>query len=258
MATADLTSQAYRHLHRRLVSGELPAGTVLSENKLAAEMGISRTPVGDAVRRLAAEGLVEQVPRYGTIVKTITLQDIEDVYELREAIEPYAARKAASRVFATQLQQLEVLCKAIDGLSAQLDAGECEELTGEMLGQFLAADLAFHMLIVHAAANTRILSVVENTRVVSQVFRIRRRRHDSAVVHAACDHHRKILAALSDGDGDRAAEWMLKHISRSKEETLALHQQAAKERVPVKSEFSLELCDDIRAELERLERHDAE
>jgi DNA-binding GntR family transcriptional regulator len=255
-AASNLTAQAYRHLHQQLVTGKLAAGAVLSEKKLAEELGISRTPVADAVRQLALEGLLEQVPRYGTIVREITRQDIVEIYGLREAIEPYAAREAAGRITASQIEQLRVLCHATRELAVKCEGSDQQLIDGQLLREFLAADMAFHTLVVRAAANSRILKVVQDSRAVSQIFRIRRRRHDSTVVHGACDYHEKIVAALESGDGDVAADWMLKHITQSKVETLAYIDQVQDHRLRPEAGFSLELSESVRAALEQLERQD--
>ena len=259
MSTAHLSSQVYRHLRQQLISGKLLPGAVVSENMVATEMGISRTPVGEAVRQLAAEGLFEQVPRYGTVVKEITRQNMEEIYEVREAIESYAAGKAARNISNTQLEQLAVLCHAIEAIAEQLDASESEAIDGDTLRQFLATDMMFHLLIVRAAANSRILKVVEDSRSVSQVFRIRRRRrHDSATVHSACDYHNKILHALRAGDGEKAAQWMYNHIRLSKLEALAFIDQQQTKRLQPHTDFSLELDNDTRAALEKLEGGNAD
>lgn len=139
MTTASLTQTVYRHLQDQLISGNLLTGSLVSEKKLAAELGVSRTPVGNAIKRLVAEGLMEQVPRYGTIVKAATRRDIEENYELREAIEPYAVRKAAGRITKPQLEQLSVLCRAIQELVEELDSTDAVVLEGDSLQSFFAA-----------------------------------------------------------------------------------------------------------------------
>ena len=249
MESSGLASKVYSHLQEELLSGNLVAGAVVSEKQVADRLGISRTPVGEAVRKLASEGFVEQVPRYGTIVKEITKQDIADIYEVREAIEPYAARKAVDTISKTQLDQLEILCNAFEQMANALDKSGGGELEGELLRRFLAADMAFHMMIVRAAANSRIFKVVADSRVVSQVFRIRRRSHDSTIVHGALDYHKKILLALRARDGQAAFDWMFKHINQSKHETLAFFEQSNK--VPESPSFdSLGLPSDIVKQLE--------
>lgn len=253
MSAGNLTSKAYRHLHQQLVSGRLLPGAVISEKQLAVELGFSRTPVGEAVRQLVAEGFVEQVPRFGTVVKEITKQDIDEIYELREAIEPYAASKAASHISSTQLKQLEVLYRATGDLADWLIGGNAEVLDGTKLEQFLAADMAFHMLILRAAENSRIIKVVQDSRLVSQVFHMRRMRHDSVVTQGAYDFHGKILAALRAGDGSEAADWMFKHIRVSREATLAFL-SGDRPASPVVSFASLGLPEEVLKQIEDIEQ----
>src|SRR6201995_3075492 len=87
IASNPLREQAYKHIHGKLLAGELPAGHVLSEHSLAREIGISRTPVREAIQRLEQEGVLEQIPRYGTVVRRPERRDLEELYQLREALE---------------------------------------------------------------------------------------------------------------------------------------------------------------------------
>jgi len=249
----NLASRAYRHIHTELISGRLLPGAVISEKRLAEELGISRTPVGDAVRRLADEGFVEQVPRYGTLVKEITRQDIVEVYELREAIEPYAASKAASQITEKQLGQLSILYEAINKLVVGFNESGATELEGQELRRFLAADMEFHLLILRAASNERMLKCILSSRAVSQVFRIRRQRHDSQLIHRACEFHLSILEALRAGNGKEAGIRMLDHICVSKNETLKFIDEQHGRKLLPEANFSLELDEEVRSQLERLD-----
>jgi DNA-binding GntR family transcriptional regulator len=252
VSDSNLATHAYQLLRDRLINGQLLPGVVVSEKQLADELGISRTPIGDAVRQLSYEGFVEQVPRYGTLVKEITRHDLIEVYELREAIEPYAARKAASHITSGQLEQLEVLCRAIEGLAPKLDGSTGTALDGEDLRQFLAADMAFHLLIVRAAGNSRILTVIQTSQAVSKVFRVRRQKHDLDLLHRASHCHRQILAALQSGNGDGAAEQMLQHIIQSKQETLNYIDKQQGRRPLPEATYSLELDAETRRQLDLL------
>ena len=253
MASASLTDKAYKHLQQQLSGGLLLPGTVVSEKKVAVELGISRTPVGQAIRQLVAEGLMEQVPRYGTVVKEITKEDIEDLYELREAMEPYAARKAAAKITKPHLEQLRILCRSIEQLAEDMDASGIDTLEGESLRAFLSADLAFHLYIVRSAANERMLKIVRESRFVSQVFRMRRARHDLEKAKAVCECHRQILAALEAHDGDLAAKHMYDHIHRSKVETIAFMEREDGNALASDSSLGLDLSESIREQLSRLE-----
>jgi DNA-binding GntR family transcriptional regulator len=252
MSQSTLTQRAYLHLHEGIVSGKLAPGTVVSEIQLAKELGVSRTPVGEAIRQLANEGLVHQVPRYGTIVRAIEPRDIEELYEMREALESFAAAKAARRITALQLAQLEVLCSSIETISEDFPGDAKTRLDLPTLQSFLAADLTFHLLIVKAAGNQRILNTIQETRTMSQIFRMRRHEPDKYTVERASQMHRKILRALASGDAAEASLQMAEHIRASREDTLAY---LAKEQQRSDADLAsiLELPDEVRLELTRIE-----
>lgn len=252
MATSSLTERAYLHLHEGIVSGKLPPGSVVSESKLAKELGVSRTPVGEAIRQLANEGLVHQVPRYGTVVRSIEPRDIEELYEMREALEGFAAAKAARRITALQLAQLDVICSSIEQIAKDVQGDAKARLDLATLRKFLAADLTFHLLILKAAGNRRILNTIQETRTMSQIFRMRRHEPDKSIVERASQMHRKILLALASGDSTEASIQMAEHIRASREDTLAY---LAKEQQRSHTDVApiLELPDEVRLELTRIE-----
>lgn len=255
MATDSLSQRAYQHIQREIVSGQLAPGSVVSETLLAKQLGISRTPVGEAIRQLAQEGLVEQVPRYGTIVREIDQRKVQELYELREALEPYAARQAALRMSDSELAQLKLLCATIEGICDELSVSGMDALDDEMLRRFLAADMTFHLLIIRAAGNRLILDTVRDTRTISQIFRTRRNIHDENLVVEACRDHAGILTALEAGDGEAAAARVLQHVRTSKQKTLS-YLQAKHEPSELSQALIVELPHGVREELERLERTD--
>lgn len=221
MSTLSLTQKAYEHVQAGIFSGKLKAGAVISEATLAKELGISRTPVGEAIRQLASEGLVEQVPRFGTIVKPIDRRELLELYEMREALEAYAAGRAAEHMTSETLVRLQQFCDVMGGIAEELRAGDVGELDEAGLRRFLAADMAFHLLIIEASGNRRMIQVVKNMRTLSRVFRMRRVRHDLRVVQKAHEFHRRILEALRLGDSAGAQAAMAEHIGRSKQDALA-------------------------------------
>jgi len=196
--------------------------------------------------------LVEQIPRYGTIVRKIEWREIEELYELREALESYAAARAAERISSMQVAQLELLCERIEQMVQELQDAKVESLEGEALQDFLATDMAFHLLIVRASGNQRILKAIRETRTISQIFRIRREKHDLGIVRRACNDHARILDALKRRDSYDAAEQIAAHIRDSK--TLSMnwirsHRDAAEPSPTV----YLELPEALVKELRRLE-----
>ena len=221
MSSISLAQKAYDHLQEGVLSGRLRSGTVISEAGLAKELGISRTPVGEAIRQLVREGLVEQVPRYGTIVRSIDRQELIDLYEMREALESFAAHKAAQIITEPMLARLQQYVDVMEKIGEELRHAGTIELDEPSLRRFLAADMAFHMLIIEASGNRRMIEVVKNMRTVSRIFRMRRAPHQLPVVHKAYEYHSLILNALRARDGDAARRHMSDHIAAGKRETLS-------------------------------------
>src|SRR3954466_5680148 len=221
MAAVSLAQKAYDHLQEGVLSGRLRSGTVISEAALAKELGISRTPVGEAIRQLVREGLVEQVPRYGTIVRSIDRQELIDLYEMREALESYAAAKAAEHMTEPMLTRLQQYVDIMQRMEDELRETGRKELDEPSLRRFLAADMAFHMLIIEISGNRRMIEVVKNMRTVSRIFRMRRAPHQLPVVHKAYEYHSLILGALRARDGEAARKHMSDHIAAGKHETLS-------------------------------------
>src|SRR5689334_1471164 len=111
VASRNLKHRAYTHIRRKIVDGQIAAGQRLSEVQLAKDIGISRTPVREAVHLLASQGMVELLPGYGAFVPLPDADDLRDLFGLREALECYAVQEAAARVTAEQLRELSELCR---------------------------------------------------------------------------------------------------------------------------------------------------
>ncbi len=250
-----LTQRAYQHIQSEILAGRFAAGTLISETRIAEQLGISRTPVGEAIRTLAAEGWVEQQPRRGTVVRTFSRREIIELYELREALETFAAAKAAVLVPDTVLSRLDRYCDEMHDRVEQLAASGASTLEDVALKRFLAADMAFHLLIVRTAGNSRIMKLVKQTRTISRLFRMRRQRHSLKVVERAFEFHRRIADALRAGDGPAAALATAEHIQVSRRQTLdeldgqlALNDPDA----PIASDLPADLVE----ELKRIEEDD--
>ncbi|MBN2021771.1 MAG: GntR family transcriptional regulator [Pirellulales bacterium] len=217
----SLRQQAYSHIHDRIASGGLRPGSVVSELSLAKEIGISRTPVREAIRQLQTEGLVEQVPRYGTIVRTPRRRELIELFQLREALESFAASLAAATILPEDLGLLERLCQQHADVARELEASGRRALDGDMVRRFLAADMAFHMLLIRAAGNGRIMKLVNDSHVLMKVFASKQQDYDLGLVIGAHQVHRQILDAVRRRDGESAREIMARHIRASLKETLA-------------------------------------
>lgn len=246
MADESLRAKAYRHLHDEIVSGRIAGGTVLSEAAVAKTLGISRTPVGEAVRELVREGLLQQVPRYGTVVRQLDRSELVEHYELREALESYAAAQAARRAGPQDVARVNELCETTHRIAEEMRNDDAIE--HEALRRFLAADMAFHLSIVHAAGNRRIADVIYTARSIGRIFSLRRQRHDRSVVEGAYQYHRLIADAIARGDAAAASRHMLEHIESSKRQALERFDADAS-----RGTVEMELPIEIRRELSEIE-----
>ena len=252
MASDSLSQHAYRLLYEQIAFGRLPDGRVLSENQIAEELGISRTPVGEAIRQLVQEGLLEQVPRFGTIVRQIDECEMQELFEMREALEGYAAVRASKRISPIQIAQLKLLSEEIDAVANEAHRQSLALLDQSLLDRFLAADMAFHYLIICAAGNGQIAKAVQQTQAILNIFRVRRRRHDEPLIRQVRIHHDRIIAALEQANADEAKRAMIDHLVTSKRETLDYLREHAgtTEQNPV---LKLQLPDDLKHKLAELE-----
>jgi DNA-binding GntR family transcriptional regulator len=217
----SMQDKAYLHVLSKLLSGELRAGTPISEVSLARELGTSRTPLREALRRLVAEGFIRQIPNRGSIVAEFSKRDVAELYELREALEVFAVGQAAEHTLrSADLEALRQLVKEITVLRDELIHSGAAELTVVQLKRFVQADMNFHATLVRAAANRRILKVFADTRLLLNIFAMRRRGHTVAVLDDVLRYHSQVLEAVQRGDPDSARRLLSEHIQVSKQERL--------------------------------------
>ena len=207
----------YGQLKDLIVSGELEPGARLVEAQIAEELGVSRTPVREALRRLIDEHLVSRDTTGALTVHRATQREIEDIYTIREVLDGLAARLAARRISETDLLWMTETIETMREAAAAEDAGEV-----------VAANLTFHDVLYGAAGNPRLTRMGQELRDFVRLFS----REPLAVAARAveiAEEHAAILGALQDGDPERAEEASRAHV-RSARENLALASQAARER----------------------------
>lgn len=248
--TPSLRQRAYQHIQRKILCGELPAGQVVSENLLAREIGMSRTPVREAIRHLEQEGVLEQVPRYGTVVRKLSRRDLAELYELREALEPFAVAQAAGRVRPEDLRLLEKLCDEIAAIATAMQKAKLSTPDAAMMKRLLSADLGFHLVLLRSAGNRRMMKIVSDSRLLTGIFGTPRQAHSLDVLQETHRFHARILKAVRSGDADKAHDAMAAHIRASREEALAHFDRAQAEATP--QDTPLALPDDVLADLQRL------
>lgn len=199
-AAVDTTAQALRD---RILSGDIPAGSRLGEADLAEQLAVSRTPVREALSRLAAEGLVDLVPNRGARVATWTTEQLREIFELRLAVEPAIVARAVSRLTAAQLDELDELAQRMSRLGRP---GRHQDLDA-----LVALNAGFHGAFVTAADNAAFaasLRTVTHSAVVRRNFG----GYDAASLARSLSHHHEMVAAARCGDADWAAAVMRAHL----------------------------------------------
>ncbi|MEN6536030.1 MAG: GntR family transcriptional regulator [Bryobacteraceae bacterium] len=221
IAGSSLREDAYRHILKKIASGELVAGTSLSEVALARELGSSRTPIREAIGQLVAEGWLTQTPNRGAVVVQLTRRDIVELYELREALEVYEVGRAArAYVPPEDLDHLRQIINEMALLKRELERSSRTALNTEEMRHFVAYDLGYHSLLVRLGGNARILKVVNETRLLIRVFSIHRSGHDAAQIDQICNSHTRILEAVANRDSSSAMSLLSEHIRASSQERL--------------------------------------
>jgi len=211
LKTEDLASSAYQRVREAILEGEYEPGAPLFEVHLAARMGMSRTPVREALKVLARDGLVEAVPSRGYFVPRRSMDDLRELFELREALEGMAARCAATRASAEEIGQLQALC---DRYAAEQD-----------WAQWAQVGTAFHNLLLTAAHNERLSTMLDSLK--DQIILSRRsalqadeRRRDAAI-----HDHRAIVGAVSARDPDAAEAAARRHVRLTYDASLDSYQR---------------------------------
>jgi DNA-binding GntR family transcriptional regulator len=210
IAVARSASDVATELIREAIfEGRLDPGQRLKEEELARELGISRTPVREALLILQAEGLVSAVPNRGAVVRTYTESDLIDMYELRALLEGFAAHQAARRITPEQLAVLSVSCERFKQL----------RLTQDLLG-LIKENLIFHQTIVEAAGTTKLAELVRSAVELPLVYRSFYWFSDQEKENSERSH-RKLLAALRAGDAERAELLMKEHTYEARDLLIA-------------------------------------
>ncbi len=197
MSELPLSEQAYQQIRRMIVRLDLAPGDVLREDDLREQLGIGRTPIREALQRLAREHFITVIPRRGMFVSGIEVEELSMLFETRTVLEPYAARLAAARGTDEHWTAMEA---ALGGVGS---AGGNEDL--------MEIDRRGHEIMWEAAGNRFLVDTLDVLYAQSD-----RLWHlylaDVADMAHAVDEHAVMMEALRAGDGDRAAALMEEHI----------------------------------------------
>ena len=190
----------FQTLRKAIITGELQPGERLMETQLGEKLGVSRTPIREAIRKLELEGLVVMVPRKGAQVAQFTEKDIQDVLEVRAALEALAARLACSRMDDRSFLKLQLAIAEYSYAAKNKD-----------LETMIEKDVEFHDIICSATQNDKLIQLFNNLKEQVNRYRITYLKNveDSETVVA---EHNEILRALQNKEEDVASKLASKHI----------------------------------------------
>lgn len=195
-----LRDVVFNTLRQAIITGEFAPGERLMEIALANRLGVSRTPVREAIRKLELEGLVVMIPRKGAEVAKITEKDLRDVLEVRSSLEELAAELATERMNEEIKEKLE---KALDDFKKAIDSEDNAAIAD--------SDVEFHDIIFEATGNARLIQIISNLR--EQMYRYRLEYVKDTEYHTVLlNEHRELVNAMFEGKKDEARKIMKKHI----------------------------------------------
>ncbi|HIS80560.1 MAG TPA: GntR family transcriptional regulator [Candidatus Scatomonas merdavium] len=200
-----LRDVVFHTLRRGIMQGDLKPGERLMEIKLANRLGVSRTPIREAIRMLELEGLVVMIPRKGAQVAEITAKDLKEVLEVRIGLEELAVKFACQRITEEQLEGLHQASRRFE-----------RAVLAEDLTELAEADVEFHDLVYKATANDRLVQLLNNIR--EQMYRYRvEYLKDEEIRASLVQEHDELLERLRERDMEGAKRVTQKHIERQQD-----------------------------------------
>jgi DNA-binding GntR family transcriptional regulator len=202
----SLTERVYQELRRSIITGGIPGGTRLVESNLAAKMQVSRTPVREALHKLALEGLLYSIPRAGYIVEEMSEYDVEDLFDVRIKIEQMAARMALDKITPNEIEQLVQNLEKADRV-----------LQDAKMRQMAELDTAFHGIIYKAARSKTLYRICQTLSDHTLKYRIALI-DQSEMGRKTRDGHYEIYEAILSGDSDRVDQAVQSHLELAKKD----------------------------------------
>ena len=195
-----LRDVVFNTLRQAILRGELKPGERLMEIQLANKLGVSRTPIREAIRKLELEGLVLMIPRKGAEVAEITEKSLKDVLEIRRALEDLAVRLACEKITEEEIAQLKIAGDEFKKVIGSKDITEVAE-----------ADVRFHDVIYEATDNPKLIYLLNNLREQMYRYRVEYLKKDE-VRPQLLKEHDEIIRFVTEGNKDEAARMVCTHI----------------------------------------------
>jgi len=200
----SLGNKVYEYLRNQIVSGEFPPDTRLPENELAAKLQVSRVPVREALNMLISDGFVVRIPRHGAVVAPVTRKEIDENWETRILLEPYAAKLACGNIPNFELNAVK---KQIVNTMLCMD-----------FNMYMDSDHRIHSVIYQYVPNTLIRKFLSQIMLSSMRYRYYTENNlptSEEVINSVCQEHLDLVDALLSEDKEKAYQAMLSHTQQS-------------------------------------------
>lgn len=199
----------YESLKESILNGSLKPGEKLMESRIAEDLGVSRTPVREAIRKLEKEKYVKMIPRKGAYVEDLTMEDILEVLEIRIVLEGLASKLAAKNISEDMKEKIRSNMSNFDSASNKLDRKE-----------LISLDEKFHHMIYLASGNQKLNEIVRELQDQFQRFRLSYFNELSSYMKLA-NSHNKLYQAIIDGDEDKAEAYAKEHIEEIRDNIIS-------------------------------------
>ena len=211
-STRGSTDRIYLAIKQIIGETSYAQGEYLREEQMARTLGVSRTPVREAFRRLGAEGWLEVIPNRGVRVKSWSIHDVEEIFEARALIEPYLSRQATTRISAVELAALRELAVAMRDIVALTSSVK-------VMDEWFVANEEFHQIISSASGNSRLnntLNVMKEIPLVKRTFNS----YNDDARQRSIQQHFELVEAMENRDPEWVEAVMKSHILRAKKSVI--------------------------------------
>ena len=207
--------KSYRNIRQKLESGSLAPGDQLITRTLAKEIGVSLTPVREAINRLATEGLIQHTPGAGAVVKQLDIEELDELYVLRDAIESCAAGIASETMTPVDLDELAELLQSQEKIAVEISKSKRQVATKKQISEWLQIEEQFHQTIIRCSRNSLLAKVNGDHRALVKIFESQIKHSailTSDVANATVDGKRQLLEVFRRRDSQAAKQLMSQQI----------------------------------------------
>lgn len=203
----NLDQKVYQVIKSMIENRQLLPGKKIPQEKLASELGISRTPLIAALKFLEHEKLVEQKPRRGYFVRLFSIEEMVSIFEIREVLEGLSARRAAKHINATEARQLRDIFKPFEKM---------DDITDYQA--YSRADRQFHMMVANIASREFLTSILQTFNIISLAYQFPTREGLIRVPNETIRDHLQIIDAICSHESEKAEQLMRRHLSTAIDE----------------------------------------